>query len=338
MKTNKISLLQLTKLAVAIFLFAALYSCGGASESQKKLMDNSTGSPESYAEKSSALQEEDSKGKSESTMMDSVATTQQVISSSAAMVSKDTSRKFIRTADLKFRVKDVRWATLKIEDIIGAHNGFVTYTELRSEQLGTQFIPYSEDSAYEIIHFRVENDMTLRVPNNELDSTIRAIGKLAQFLDYRIIKAKDVRISLKQKQLAMNRLKVYDKRLANAIDNKGNHLSDISQAEENKLNRQTESDNNLIDELTLKDSIDYSTIQLNLYQRASTMKTIVESEKEIKPFRTGFSTRFVNGLHTGWKILEFLVLAIVNAWSLLLIIGVTLFTVRYFYRRGKKQK
>ena len=66
MKTNKISLLQLTKFTVVIFLIAALYSCGSSSESQKKLMDNSAGSPESYAEKSSALQEEDSKEKSES--------------------------------------------------------------------------------------------------------------------------------------------------------------------------------------------------------------------------------------------------------------------------------
>ena len=68
------------------------------------------------------------------------------------------------------------------------------------------------------------------------------------------------------------------------------------------------------------------------------MKTIVESEKEIEPYTTGFSTLFMNGLHTGWKILEYLVLGIINIWSLILIVFVTLFTIRYFYRKGKKQK
>jgi hypothetical protein len=40
-----------------------------------------------------------------------IATGNDFISSSVAIVSKDTLRKFIRTADLKFRVKDVRKAS-----------------------------------------------------------------------------------------------------------------------------------------------------------------------------------------------------------------------------------
>src|SRR5689334_4249350 len=56
-----------------------------------------------------------------------------VVSSSAAVESlKDSARKFIRTSDMKFRVKDVAKATYQIEDITRSFNGFVTYTHLES--------------------------------------------------------------------------------------------------------------------------------------------------------------------------------------------------------------
>ncbi|MBI5540263.1 MAG: DUF4349 domain-containing protein [Bacteroidia bacterium] len=336
MKAKKLSSLRLTMFSLVFaVLISAIYSCSSRDESGSS--DNKSSLPGSYAETSAAkAEEEESQDMSNQVMADSVITNQEVISSSAAVESKDTTRKFIRTADLKFRVKDARWATLKIEDIIGAHNGFVEFTELRSEPMGTQIVAHSEDSSLEIIHFRVINNMTLRVPNTELDSTLRAIGKLAEFLDFRIIKAENVTLSIKEKQLAANRLKKYDNRVANAIDNKGNRLSDISYAEENRLNRQEQSDNNLIEELSLKDKIEYSTIKIEMYQRSSTMRTIIESEKEVEPYTTSFGVRFMNGVKTGWKILEFIVLAIVNTWSILLIIAATLFTIRYFIKRKKK--
>ncbi|OFX37037.1 MAG: hypothetical protein A2X08_12005 [Bacteroidetes bacterium GWA2_32_17] len=338
MKTKKLSSIRLIELAV-IFIFLAFvgFSCGQSSESMKTEQDKQDNEMPalSNSEKSAGAIDEQSQDMAKQEIADTI-TNQDVISSSAAIVSKDSSRKFIRTADLKFRVKDARRATLKIEDIIGNHNGFVTYTELKSEPLYTEVIQQSEDSSIEIIHYRVVNDMTLRVPNTELDSTIRAIGVLAEFLDYRIIKAEDVSLSILSKQLAAKRLKKYNQRITNAIDNKGNRLNDISQAEDNKLNRQEQSDNNLIDELSIKDRIDYSTIQINLYQRASTIKTIIESEKETEPYTTGFGKRFMNGVNTGWKILEFIVLAIINTWSILLIIAATLFTIRYFIKRKKK--
>ena len=58
------------------------------------------------------------------------------ISSSAARQGTDTTHRFIRTADLRFRVKNVIKATLRIEDIVGAHHGWVAKTELRSDPQG----------------------------------------------------------------------------------------------------------------------------------------------------------------------------------------------------------
>jgi hypothetical protein len=70
---------------------------------------------------------------SEPSSMDIDTSPSAMISSSAAVENnKDTTRKFIRTAELKFKVKSVVEATNDIERIIGSYGGFVTYTELKS--------------------------------------------------------------------------------------------------------------------------------------------------------------------------------------------------------------
>jgi len=52
------------------------------------------------------------------------------LSSSAAEVSGDSTKRFIRTAQMRFRVENVRKATLSLEDIIRKNGGHVTYTHL----------------------------------------------------------------------------------------------------------------------------------------------------------------------------------------------------------------
>ena len=58
---------------------------------------------------------------------------ERVFSSSAAKVDEgDTIHKFIRTGDIRFKVKSVADATYQIEDITRRFKGFVTYTTLNS--------------------------------------------------------------------------------------------------------------------------------------------------------------------------------------------------------------
>ena len=64
--------------------------------------------------------------------MDAAAPETFVSSTAAVENNKDSTRKFIRTADLKFKVKDAIRSTYDIENIIVKQGGFVTYTNLAS--------------------------------------------------------------------------------------------------------------------------------------------------------------------------------------------------------------
>lgn len=145
-----------------------------------------------------------------------------VISSSAAVENKkDTLRKFIRTADLKFKVKDVARATYAIEDIAARFNGFVSYTNLFSTITNQTTIPVSKDSSLETIYYVVQNNMTLRVPNVKLDSTLKALPPLIDYLDHRIIQADDVHLQLLENRLKKERVTNSRERITQAVDDKG---------------------------------------------------------------------------------------------------------------------
>ena len=123
MKTKKVNSLRLLELAVVfIFLIYIGFSC--ASKDQYDSVEDKTKSSSAFYEN---LESEPGKieEQSDKAVTDTISN-DEIISSSAAVVTKDSTRKFIRTADIKFRVNNVRSSTLKIEDIVGEHNGFVS--------------------------------------------------------------------------------------------------------------------------------------------------------------------------------------------------------------------
>ena len=147
----------------------------------------------------------------------SVVTAEGFMSSSAAKVNKDSTRKFVRTAEMKFKVKDVRKATFSIEDIIARHDGFVTYTNLNSTVDYKTYTAMSPDSMLETWFYTVANDMVVRIPNTTLDTTLKEIARHIDYLDYRVIKAEDVTLNMLSNQLMQMRLKSHTTRKSDKL-------------------------------------------------------------------------------------------------------------------------
>ena len=247
-------------------------------------------------------------------------------SSSAAVVSKDTSRKFIRTADLKFKVKNVRTSTYRIEDIAVHFGGFVTYTHLASNIDHRLVIPVSADSSLECTYYTVINNMTIRVPNTELDTTLKSMAYLIDYLDYRLIKADDITLSMLANKMSQKRLGEHEVRLKDAIDNRGRKLNETSFAEDKVLDTQTKADNSKLSNLGLQDQIEYSTITLNIYQRQSVKREMIENDRNIESYKPGFFHQVKEAIQSGWMVFESIFLFLVQMWGVILI-GIGIFIV-----------
>ncbi|RZJ72990.1 DUF4349 domain-containing protein [Flavobacterium sp.] len=247
------------------------------------------------------------------------------LSSSAAVATNDGKRKFVRTADIRFKVSNVSQSTTKVEDAVASAGGFVVNTDLKSSVNETRDIKKSEDSIVRTTVYTVHNDMTIRVPNYNLDATLKTISREVGYLDYRIIKAEDVNLQLKSTELEQKRLSRFKTRVEGAVAGKGKKLVDINDTEENLLSKQETSDAALLRKMELEDKIAYSTVALQLYQDEA-VKSVTLANLDSEVYRTSFGVKALDSLKTGWYILEGILVFALNLWPFILI-GLGLFFV-----------
>lgn len=242
-----------------------------------------------------------------------------VISSSAAVENKNSNRKFVRTADVKFKVKNVAKSTYAIEDATTKFGGFVTYTNLQSNIHSEDRTKVSQDSTLVTTKYKVDNNITIRVPNTKMDTVIKTIAKQIHFLDYRIIKADDVSLQMLSNELAQKRSNSSEKRLENAIDSKGKKLNQVVKAEETLDAKKEQNDASKLQNLSLQDQVNFSTLTLNIYQDESIKQEMVANEKSINAYRPNIGLQIWDSIKTGWFMLENIISFLVVLWPFALI-------------------
>lgn len=268
---------------------------------------------------------------------DSVAAPEKMVHSSAAAEQKsDSTHRFIRTAELKFKTKNVVETTYDIENITNKMGGYVSYTNLKSNVDNVDNKNISSDSSLIITHYTISNEMTLRVPNTKLDSTLKLIAKNIQYLDYRIIKADNVALQMYSNNLAVKRNQNYQQRVTNAIDNRGRKLTETTDAEENLLNNQENADNARIENMSLQDQIKYSTVTLSIYQNQGVMHELIVNEKSIKEYEPNIGIKIVDALKNGWYLFESIFIFFVSNWAFLLIGSIAYFAYRRYQKNNNK--
>lgn len=242
-----------------------------------------------------------------------------VVSSSTAVENKNSNRKFVRTADVKFKVKNVAKSTYAIEDATTKFGGFVTYTNLQSNIHNEDRTKVSQDSTLVTTKYKVDNNITIRVPNTKMDTVIKTIAKQIHFLDYRIIKADDVSLQMLSNQLAQKRSNSSEKRLENAIDSKGKKLNQVVKAEETLDSKKEQNDASKLQNLSLQDQVNFSTLTLNIYQDESIKQEMVANEKSINAYRPNIGLQIWDSVKTGWFMLEHIIAFVVVLWPFVLI-------------------
>jgi hypothetical protein len=268
---------------------------------------------------------------SEEASVDTVATSADSISSSAAVEKEGSTRKFIRTADLKFKVKNVTQSTYVIESITNKFDGFVTYTNLQSNIIDKFETKVSQDSTLETIRYNVENNITIRVPNKRLDTVIKTIARQIDFLDYRIIKADDVSLKMLSNQLSQKRSNNNEKRIEKAIDTKGKKINDIMDAETNLASQKEQNDTAKLDNLSIQDQVNFSTLTIQIYQHESVKQEMNANTKDYNYYKPNIGIRILDSLKTGWYVLQDIIVFLFQIWWLLFIsIGGFLLYKKYF--------
>lgn len=242
----------------------------------------------------------------------------------------DTARKFLRTADVRFEAENVARSTTNIEDVVNSCGGFISLSGLESETYGKETKEISKDSLLEITSYRVISHMVLRVPSTSLDTVLKAIAKEVKFLDSRSIKSDDVSLAMLSNKLAIKRLAKYGNSAKTRVTSSGLAGTTSVDVQDAILDKQEQSDNTQVNQLSLEDQVNYSTVSLEMYQQQQLRKVMIENDRNNDRYEPSIFYRIWDSLVTGWKILENIVVGLLRIWPVILIIVAAVFAIKRY--------
>ncbi len=221
-----------------------------------------------------------------------------------------TERKVIRTATVRMQVENVEKSTSSIEQLIKQQGGFISTTNLSSR------------GSY------INNSITIRIPNEQLDTLLESITAQAKHIDQRIINAQDVTEEFVDIQIRLKTKKDVRDRYVEVLRKKASTVEEILNAEERIRIIQEEIESKEGRLRFLKDQISLSTIQLNMYQNDG--KGLVTKS---------YASKLGQAFGNGWENIKGFIIAMVNIWPFLIMIGILFYLGRKLkiFSRKKSQ-
>ena len=254
----------------------------------------------------------------------------QVASDVATQV--DPRRRFIRTAQAQFQVKDVYRTALAIEDEVASQGGFVVDNEISSQVQRVLSRPLAPGKRLELTEYSLQGQLTVRVPSERTQAFLRAVAAQMEFLDRRSFSARDAQFDLLRQQLASQRAQDEQRELGDAVQS-GGKLADRTDAIQSRGAARATRDEALIAQKEFEDRVAFSTITLSLRQDAQVRRAErVDVDAVFRDNGPGFFSRLGESLSVGWRAALDIVIALAALWPLWL----TVVAAGVAWRRWRK--
>ena len=254
----------------------------------------------------------------------------QVASDVATQV--DPQRRFIRTAQAQFQVKDVYRTALAIEDEVASQGGFVVDNEISSQVQRVLSRPLAPGKRLELTEYSLQGQLTVRVPSERTQAFLRAVAAQMEFLDRRSFSARDAQFDLLRQQLASQRAQDEQRELGDAVQ-AGGKLADRTDAIQSRGAARATRDEALIAQKEFEDRVAFSTITLSLRQDTQVRRAErVDVDAVFRDNGPGFFSRLGESLSVGWRAALDIVIALAALWPLWL----TVVAAGVAWRRWRK--
>lgn len=217
--------------------------------------------------------------------------------------------KIIKTANTRYKVKNIESALYDIKQLMYAQGGYIS--ELR----------FDNDA------YKKQNRFTIKVPKENFDAMLDGIQKFAEVTDFVNISTTDVTEQYVDVKTRLKTKLEVKKRLEAILRKKAIKVEDILATEENLRVIQEEIEAAQGKMLYMTNRVAFSTIQVEIYE------TVTYKEEPIA-YEKGFFAKAKDGLTSGWEMIENIFLGLLHIWPFLILgtIGVI------FLRRWLKNK
>lgn len=221
-------------------------------------------------------------------------------------VLKNYNRKLIKEGSIVFETADTKATKSIIEKATKQFKGYL-----------------SEDNEYDY-GYRVQHNVTIRIPSENFDKLLSTISNSVEEMDDQNITVKDVTEEYVDVEARLKSKKKVEERYMSLLS-KAHNVGDILQVE-HELARIREDIERVEGRLRyLKNQVSLSTLRITYYQT-------VETEESF-----GFGKKVSNGFENGFKGLLWFFIGLVNIWPFILFIVIGVWVlVRWIKRRNKK--
>ncbi|WP_298340953.1 DUF4349 domain-containing protein [uncultured Algibacter sp.] len=211
--------------------------------------------------------------------------------------------KIIKSANARYKVKNVKEATYKIKAIAQKHGAYISDLRFQNDL------------------YKKENRFTIKVPQKYFDIVMDSVNTVVDFVEYENITTKDVTEEYIDLETRLKTKLEVKERYESILRKNAKTVEDILKTEDKLriIQEEIESAQGRLKYLTNK--VSFSTIQIDLYES-------VDYIEEPKSYTKTFLDKSKEGISNGWFFIESFIIVLINIWPLLIIGLASFFLVR----------
>jgi len=231
--------------------------------------------------------------------------------------------KLVKSADIRFKVKNVQQTGDTIAMLTGKYGGMVMHHQMAANIENSQDIRISDDSLMRVSAFNTNADMTVRIPSEKLEDFMNHVSHLGIYLTARQMDIADLSLDyLSDKLKIQSRAELVAQQKAGKV---------VIKDPQKVLWLKDDLVDGQINNRRIDAAVKYSTISLNFYQSNTIVKEMIAND-DPSAYQLPFFKRLLMAFANGWFMFTELILGLANLWVFVLA-GVGLFMLYKVYRK-----
>ena len=233
------------------------------------------------------------------------------------------STKLVKTADMRFKVKNVQQTGDAIAALTTRDGGMVMHHQLVANVERSEDIRVSDDSVKRVSALSTNADMTVKVPSEKLESFMTEVSHMGMYVTLRKMDIEDRTLDyLSEKLKLRNRQDLVDQQKKGKVVIK--NPVNVMLLKDDMVDQQ-------IGNMRTDAAVKYSVVSLSFYQSNIIHQEMVAND-DPSAYQLPFFKRLAIAMSNGWYVFVELLLGLANAW-VFIVLAIGLWALYRYYKR-----
>lgn len=233
------------------------------------------------------------------------------------------SAKLVKTAEMRFKVKNVQKSSEAITALTRSYRGMVVHQNMEATVVDSQASRLRNDSLKQVSAFSATANITVKIPSDSLDQFLNKVSHLGIYVNTRRMDIEDKTIDYLSAKLKRNNR-------AQIANKQQNWEPNVKEADA-MLKLKDDMVDQKINNSRIDEAVRFSVVDLSLYQSNTIVQEIIPNDNA-SFYQVSFFNQLYMALENGWNMFATVIIALVNLW-VFVIAGFAAWFIFRFYKR-----